>query len=198
MNMGVDDRVFVPPSDVYMVMSTFVLPVGCLCLHRVTCFYACRFMTPEDLNICLYVCRFMTPEDLNICLYVREGQNVEDRSPKDAKDFLPSTCGLFKLAHRPRFKHGLVSVRQVFRPEGVGALRFFSHKRAGGFAMGVCPPIYRFCGGHTGGGTRPAEASGSTSVEAGRPAGVLREEPDWRRGLTGGGTCWRSPLLARG
>ncbi|MQL70283.1 hypothetical protein Taro_002597 [Colocasia esculenta] len=128
MNMDVDDRVFVPPSDVYMVMSTFVLPVGCLCLHRVTCLYACRFMTLEDLNIRLYVCRFMTPEDLNISLYVcrfmtpedlnidarshmttcgvfsrtneaQEGPNVEDRSPKDAKDFLPSTCGLFKLAH---------------------------------------------------------------------------------------------------
>ncbi|MQL72348.1 hypothetical protein Taro_004685 [Colocasia esculenta] len=78
MYMGVDDRVFVPPSDVYMVMSTFVLPMGCLCLHRVTCLYACRFMTPEDLNICLNVCRFMTPEDLNICLNVYRFMTPED------------------------------------------------------------------------------------------------------------------------
>ncbi|MQM23195.1 hypothetical protein Taro_056258 [Colocasia esculenta] len=72
------------------------------------CLYVCRFMTPEDLNICLYVCRFMTPEDLNINARshmttcgvfsrtneAREGSNVEDRSPKDAKDFLPSTLAL--------------------------------------------------------------------------------------------------------
>ncbi|MQL88677.1 hypothetical protein Taro_021248 [Colocasia esculenta] len=77
------------------------------------CLNVCRFMTPEDLNMRLYVCRFMTPEDLNINARshmttcgvfsrtneAQEGPNVEDRSPKDAKDFPPSTCGLFKLAH---------------------------------------------------------------------------------------------------
>ncbi|MQL79348.1 hypothetical protein Taro_011779 [Colocasia esculenta] len=78
MHMGVDDRVFVPPSDVYMVMSTFLLPMGCLCLHKVTCLYVCRFMTPEDLNICLYVCHFLTSEDLNMCLYVCRFMTPED------------------------------------------------------------------------------------------------------------------------
>ena len=39
--MGVDDRVFVPLSDVYMVKSTFLLLVGCLCLYKVTCLYVC-------------------------------------------------------------------------------------------------------------------------------------------------------------
>ncbi|MQL72961.1 hypothetical protein Taro_005289 [Colocasia esculenta] len=79
MYMDVDDGVFVPPSDVYMMRSTFVLPMGCLCLHkgpRRMSFYdtgglkhgldVCRFMTPEDLHMCLDVCRFMTPEDLNM------------------------------------------------------------------------------------------------------------------------------------
>ncbi|MQL71367.1 hypothetical protein Taro_003686 [Colocasia esculenta] len=93
------------------------------------CLYVCRFMTPEDLYMCLYVCRFMTLEDLYMCLYVCrfmtpedlyinarshmttcgvfsrtneawEGPNVEDRSPMDAKDFLPSTCGLFEARAR--------------------------------------------------------------------------------------------------
>ncbi|MQL99426.1 hypothetical protein Taro_032148 [Colocasia esculenta] len=66
MLMDVDDRVFVPPSDVYMVRSTFLLLMGCLCLHKVTCLYACHFVTPENLNIHLDECRFMTPEDLHM------------------------------------------------------------------------------------------------------------------------------------
>ncbi|MQL86793.1 hypothetical protein Taro_019327 [Colocasia esculenta] len=69
MYMDVDDRVFVPPSDVYMVRRLERAP------RRVS-FYdtgglkhgldVCRFMTPEDLHMCLDVCRFITPEDLNM------------------------------------------------------------------------------------------------------------------------------------
>ncbi|MQL97448.1 hypothetical protein Taro_030142 [Colocasia esculenta] len=45
MYMDVDDRVFVPSSDVYMNLNTRL--------------DECRFMTPEDLNMRLNVCRFM-------------------------------------------------------------------------------------------------------------------------------------------
>ncbi|MQM10485.1 hypothetical protein Taro_043379 [Colocasia esculenta] len=65
MYMDVDDRVFVPPSDVYMVRSTFFVTSGV-----VTCLYVCRFVTPENLNTRLDECRFMTPEDLNMRLNV--------------------------------------------------------------------------------------------------------------------------------
>ncbi|MQL84562.1 hypothetical protein Taro_017070 [Colocasia esculenta] len=58
MYIGVDDGVFVPPSDVYIAIATFVLPMGCLCLHGVTCLY--------DLDMRLDVCRFMTPEDVDM------------------------------------------------------------------------------------------------------------------------------------
>ncbi|MQL71451.1 hypothetical protein Taro_003788 [Colocasia esculenta] len=50
MYMDVDDRMFVPPSDVYMV----------------TCLYVCHFVTPENLNTRLDECRFLTPEELHM------------------------------------------------------------------------------------------------------------------------------------
>ncbi|MQM01829.1 hypothetical protein Taro_034588 [Colocasia esculenta] len=59
-------------------------------------------MTPEDLNINarshMTTCGVFSRTN-----EAREGPNVEDRSPKDAKDFLPSTCGLFKLAYGQPF-----------------------------------------------------------------------------------------------
>ncbi|MQL76882.1 hypothetical protein Taro_009270, partial [Colocasia esculenta] len=103
-------RRLVTPEDLNMCLNVcrFMTPEN---LNM--CPYVCRFMTPENLNMCLNVCHFMTPEDLNINARshmttcgvfsrtneAQEGPNAEDRSPKDAKDFLPSTCGLFKLAH---------------------------------------------------------------------------------------------------
>ncbi|MQM09541.1 hypothetical protein Taro_042417 [Colocasia esculenta] len=123
MYMDVDDRVFVPPSGVYMVMSTFVLPMGCLCLHRVTCLHVCRFMTPEDLNMCLYVYRFMTPEDLNICLYVCRFMTPEDLNM--ANGGLATTCGVSVRAsaggldHEDKAPTGVENLSRHVRPMGV-------------------------------------------------------------------------------
>ncbi|MQL72285.1 hypothetical protein Taro_004605 [Colocasia esculenta] len=66
--MGVDDRVFVPPSDVYMVRSTFFVTGGVFVpppgnLPRRVPFYDIGGLK----HICLDVCRFMTAEDLNTC-----------------------------------------------------------------------------------------------------------------------------------
>ncbi|MQL83315.1 hypothetical protein Taro_015804, partial [Colocasia esculenta] len=176
MYMGVDDRVFVPPSDVYVgnmpLRVSFTKPEDLnMCLN------VCHFMTPEDLNMCLNMCRFMTPEDLNMCLNesydnlwrlltdeAQESLNEEDRTPKDAKDFVPSTCGLFKLAHgRPLSAVVRVSV-------------CFLHETGCVLAMGVCPPIYKFYGGHTGGGTRPAEARTARASRRSEPAEMSARE----------------------
>ncbi|MQL72883.1 hypothetical protein Taro_005207 [Colocasia esculenta] len=66
--MDVDDRVYVPPSDVYTIVNmpqrVPFYDTGGL---KHMCLDVRRFMTPEGLSTCLDVRRFMTPEDLSTC-----------------------------------------------------------------------------------------------------------------------------------
>ncbi|MQM22490.1 hypothetical protein Taro_055543 [Colocasia esculenta] len=220
--MGVNDGVFVPPSDVYIAMGTFVLPMGCLCLHGVTCLYedldmcldVCRFMTPEDLDMCLDVCRFMTPEYLNMRLYECRFMTPEDLNMangglkcKHRGSYDNLWCLLTDERRRARTQR--TEHRQTPRTFSPARAAYLSSRMEGSrrdleghaicslwcpaslraFAMWVCPPIYRFCGGHTGGGTLPGGGLAGTSVEAER-----ERRGRWRtgggahaRGLTGGG-----------
>ncbi|MQL93824.1 hypothetical protein Taro_026465, partial [Colocasia esculenta] len=102
--MGVDDGVFVPPSDITQHGDYIGVPNGVFVppfdIYRMV------FVPPSD-NIASTCVVSLTTDDLNedarshmttcgvFSRTRRRGPNAEDRTPKDAKDFLPSTCGLF-------------------------------------------------------------------------------------------------------
>ncbi|MQL72948.1 hypothetical protein Taro_005290 [Colocasia esculenta] len=216
MYMDVDDGVFVPPSDVYMVEyicvtnGEFVPPQGNSPL-RVS------FVTPEDLDRGLDVCHFMTPEVLTwprcVSLYDTGGfthvpRRVSFYDTGGLKHGPRESCNnlwrLYAGEHRrarPR-RQSANGCRRPFptRAAYASSVYLWARKRLVGriarSAMGVCPPIYRICGGHTGGGTLPGGGLAGTSVEAGRePARVLEMGADWRRGppvrgLIGGPPGW--------
>ncbi|MQL76135.1 hypothetical protein Taro_008513 [Colocasia esculenta] len=186
---------------VYNKSCTWTSTTGCLCLRRTGVFVPPQgnmplrmsSVTPEDLEQeprrmsfydtggLEYVPRRMSFYDTGGLKHMpRRGSHNNlwrlygastggpghgDKAPTGV-----DTCSLCKLAHGPAEAEWRV------------------------LQMGVCPPIYRVRGGHTGGGTLPgrgvrARASRTgASAEAARQRGTDRQGcTDWRGCSTGGG-----------
>ena len=128
--------------------------------------------------------------------------NAEDGTPTGAKDFSSA---------RAAYLSSRTDTLYARARECEKRLRVFFGGRMACVQMGVCPPIYKISGGHTGGGTLPGGGlrrhGRRGRARASRPMANRRRCPcegaDWRkgppvRGLTGAPPGWLRGPPVRG
>ncbi|MQL78126.1 hypothetical protein Taro_010565 [Colocasia esculenta] len=216
MYMDVDDRVFVPPSDVYMgnmpLRMSSVTPGDLEQEPRRMSFYDTggleyvpQRMSFYDTGGLKHMPRRMSFYDTGGLKHMprrgsrnnlwrlygasAEGPGHGDKAPTGV-----DTCGLCKLAHGPaEVLTGGSAVFLTSGPNGVYGGRMACWKPGKHpCKWGYAPLFIGFVGGHTGGGTLPGGGARARASRTGASAEAARQRGTDRRGCALAGVCTRA------